>query len=95
MYPPSHPLSTGALAMDPARWWLRWGRGMGGFFLSLGKIYNFCFFFFFFFLIFIFIYIDIYIYTHLITQKEKKNRIRNNNNKKKLFWFKNNPFLPR
>jgi len=56
--------------------------GMGSFFLSLGKIYNFCFFF------NIYIYIDIYIYTHLVTQKEKKNRIRNNNNKKKYSGLK-------
>lgn len=67
----------------------RWGCSgpeQGSFFLSLGKIYNFCFFFFF--LIFIFIYIDIYIYTHLVTRKEKKNRIRNNNNKKKYSCLK-------
>lgn len=66
----------------------RWGcpgPEQGSFFLSLGKIYNFCFFFF---LIFIFIYIDIYIYTHLVTRKEKKNRIRNNNNKKKYSGLK-------
>lgn len=44
---PPYPSSTGALGTDPVRWWPRWGRGMGGFFLSLGKIYNFCFFFFF------------------------------------------------
>lgn len=61
------------------------GPEQGSFFLSLGKIYNFCFFFF---LIFIFIYIDIYIYTHLVTRKEKKNRIRNNNNKKKYSGLK-------
>lgn len=59
------------------------GPEQGSFFLSLGKIYNFCFLFFF--LIFIFIYIDIYIYTHLVTRKEKKNRIRNNNNNKKKY----------
>lgn len=72
MYPPSHPLSTGALAMDPARWWLRWGRGMGGFFLSLGKIHNFCFFFFLFFNIYIYIYRYLYIHTPDNSEREKK-----------------------
>lgn len=74
------PLGTGTRWGGP-------GPEQGSFFLSLGKIYNFCFFFFFF-SIFIFIYIDIYIYTHLVTRKEKKNRIRNNNNKKKYSGLK-------